>query len=63
MKEVEKAGHVMFNADAWTPDWTVVLSVVTVTVSVLVVVTAIRKAMQLAEQERLEKEKKGGSNS
>ncbi len=64
MNEVDKAGHVMFNADAWIfNDPVVFWSVFTVLFSLSMVVFAIRVALKKAEQERLEKEKKGGTNS
>lgn len=62
MKEVEPAGHVMFNSNAWViSDPVVFWSIVTVVVSALVVGVAISKAMSLAEKER--KEKEGGTNT
>ena len=64
MNEVEKAGHVMFNADAWVLNDPVVFwSIFTVLFSFSMVIFAIRVAMKKAEEERREKEKKGGNNS
>lgn len=62
MKEVEPAGHVMFNSDAWVfSDPVVFWSIVTVVVSALVVGVAVSKVMSLADKER--KDKEGGTHS
>ncbi len=64
MNEIEKPSHVMFNADAWIfNDPVVFWSVFTVLFAFCMVIFAIRVALKKAEQERLEKEKKGGTNS
>jgi len=65
MKEVEQAGHVMFNADAWVfYDPVVFWSVFTVLFSLSMVIYAIRVAVKKAEEERKAKEEKnGGANS
>ena len=64
MNEVEKAGHVMFNADAWILNDPVVFwSIFTVLFSLATVVYAVRVAVKKAAEERREKEEKGGSNS
>ncbi|MDQ6984127.1 MAG: hypothetical protein Q9M44_05380 [Ghiorsea sp.] len=64
MNEVDKAGHVMFNADAWVfNDPVVFWSIFTVLFSLGMVIFAIRVAVKKAEEERREKEGKGGGNS
>jgi hypothetical protein len=64
MKDVEQAGHVMFNADAWIfNDPVVFWSVFTVLFSFCMVIYAIRVAMKNAEKERQEKEKNEGANT
>jgi len=64
MNEVDKAGHVMFNADAWVfNDPVVFWSIFTVLFSLGMVIFAIRVAVKNAEEERREKEGKGGGNS
>ena len=64
MNEVDKAGHVMFNADAWVfNDPVVFWSIFTVLFSLGMVIFAIRVAVKNAEEERRGKEGKGGGNS
>jgi len=64
MKEVEQAGHVMFNSDAWVfNDPVVFWSVFTVVFGFCMVIFVLRQAMKMAAKERAEKEKNGGTNS
>jgi len=64
MKDVEQAGHVMFNADAWVfNDPVVFWSIFTVLFAFGMVIFAIRVAIKNAERERKEKEEKGGGTN
>ncbi len=59
----EKPGHVLTNADAWVfSDPVVFWSVFTVVFAVSMVIYAIRVVMKKAEEERKEKEGKGGNS-
>jgi len=62
MKE-EAPGHILTNADAWVfNDPVVFWSVFTVVFAFCMVIFALRKAMKFAEQERKDKESKGGNS-
>jgi len=59
----EAPGHVMTNADAWVfNDPVVFWSVFTVLFSLGMVIFAIRVAIKKADEERREKESKGGNS-
>jgi hypothetical protein len=64
MKEVEPAGHVLFNADAWIfNDPVVFWSVFTVVFGFCMVIFVLSQAMKMAKKERLEKERNEGGNN